>query len=231
MFKNKSKWLSKKYTIFLIIIFLVGFLLFYLAYTGMKDSTGIGYYNKIILSWLSTHRNPFINEIMQIATTTASPTFFVIAVSIIAFTWSYKKREIWRPLILSLAVIISALTSSLFKVIFKNSRPINTDMVPPFELGYSFPSGHTLSTIVFLLVIGYLFYSRYKNSDKFFWLFCWVISTILGTLIIALSRLYLGYHWFTDIIASIGLGLIIFAIIIIIDKYFVGHYKRSKVKI
>lgn len=231
MLNNKSKWLSKKYTVFVIITILVGILLFYLAYIGMKSSTGIGNYNKIILSWLSTHRNPFINSIMQIATTTASPTFFVIIVSIITFAWAYKKREIWRPFLLSLAVIISALTSSILKVIFKNNRPINTDMVPPFEVGFSFPSGHTIGTIVFLLVIGYLFYSRYKNSDKIFWLVCWIILTILGTFIIALSRLYLGYHWFTDIIASIGLGFIIFAIIIFIDRYFISHYKRTKVKI
>lgn len=206
---------------------MAGFILFFAAYFGMVSSTGISQFNEPILVWMSTHRDPIISTMMQYITSLASPTAFIIFVSIIAIVWVYRKKETWQPLLMVAAVGLSALASSLLKTVTHNARPDNIDMVPPFETGYSFPSGHTLSTIVFLLVTGYLLYSRYHNDDKRFWLIIWLIISISGTALIALSRLYLGYHWLTDIIGSIGLGAMIFALIIIVDKHTTNNRKSE----
>lgn len=230
MIGNKNSWLSLKYALLIIVLSIIGFGLFIYAYISMNEYTGIGQYNELVLSWMSTHRDPTINTIMQILTTTASPMVFVAIITVGAVIWAFVKREIWRPFIMSIAVIISAATSSILKFAIQKPRPAEFDMVPPFETSFSFPSGHTLSTIVFLLVVGYLFYSRYRDNDKKFWFATWMIATISGTVIIAISRLYLGYHWLTDVVASIGLGLIIFALIISIDRYII-HRKKIKVLI
>ena len=104
-----------------------------------------------------------------------------------------------------------------------NGRPAQINMIAPFEMDYSFPSGHTISVIVCLLVLGYLIYSRHYSSGRFFG---WAIITIIGTAIVAISRLYLGYHWLTDVVASIGLGFIILALVIFIDRIFVSRFKK-----
>lgn len=67
---------------------------------------------------------------------------------------------------------------------------------------YSFPSGHALTaTLVFGLAAAFIHYSV---SPKRRWI-SWSLSILL-ILTIAFSRLYLGIHWFTDIIGSLTLG-------------------------
>jgi undecaprenyl-diphosphatase len=73
-----------------------------------------------------------------------------------------------------------------------------------------------------LLVIGYLIYSRSFGTFKF-WV--WICIAAIDTGIIALTRLYLGYHWLTDVVASAGLALIILAIVIVVDVIFVKRFK------
>ena len=104
-----------------------------------------------------------------------------------------------------------------------NDRPSQINMIQPFETDFSFPSGHTIGTVVFLLVIGYLLYSRHFSGGK---LIGWIILAFFGTAVIAISRLYLGYHWLTDVVASVGLGLIILAVIIIIDKIVTNCFRK-----
>lgn len=207
---------------------LIGFVLFFAAYFGMVSLTGLGLLNEPVLIWMSTHRDPIISTFMQFVTNLASPTAFISIVSIGAVIWVYKKRETWRPLLMVLAVGFSAVLSSFLKSVTQSTRPNNIDMVPPFETGYSFPSGHTLSTVVFLLVTGYLFYSRYHGADKKFWFVTWLITATSGAVVIAISRLYLGYHWFTDIIGSIGLGMMILALVIIVDQHVMNNRKSIK---
>ncbi len=212
-------WLTKRQKIFVITCLVFGIAIFAFAYQGMRSLSGLGALNQQILDWMSFHRYPSITTLMSIVTTTASPTFFIIIVSVGSSLWIFRKKEIWRPLLMIIAVGSSAMVSTLVKSLIANPRPDIASMVPPIETSYSFPSGHTISTIVFLLTTGYLFYSRYKAKDKKFWLCIWALATIIGTGIIAISRLYLGYHWLTDVTASIGLGLIIFGLVIITDNY------------
>lgn len=216
---NKKKWITWQYKVLIPTFFILGLVIYAIAHSGMQTLTGLGELNEPLLYIFSTHRDPMINSIMKAITSVASPAFFLVSVSLGSLAWVYKKREVWRPLVMVVAVGASISLSTLIKLITQNERPFNTDMVPPFETGFSFPSGHTLSIFVLLLVTGYLFYSRYTAKDRNFWLVTWIITTISGTAMIALSRLYLGYHWLTDTVASIGLGLIIFAIVILIDKF------------
>lgn len=213
------QWLTNRNKILVAICLVFGFAIFAYAYQSMRNSTGLGALNEPVFDWMSSHRYPLITTMMSVATTTASPMFFIIIVSVGSSLWIFRKKEIWRPLLMIIAVGSSAMVSTLVKSLIANPRPDITSMVPPIETSYSFPSGHTISTIVFLLTTGYLFYSRYKAKDKKFWECIWILATIIGTLIIAISRLYLGYHWLTDVVASIGLGLIIFSFVIITDKY------------
>lgn len=72
-----------------------------------------------------------------------------------------------------------------------------------FEHGFGFPSGHTLIAFSFY---GLLAYIIYRVSNKKITKIIGIISGIIMISGIALSRVYLGVHWPSDILASLTLG-------------------------
>jgi undecaprenyl-diphosphatase len=196
------------------VFFVIGIFVFLFALYFKNGSYLFGQNNQSILNFLVNHRSEKITNGLMIITNLISPTNMIILIGVIASLWAIIKRELLRPILLALSVSVSAATPLILKELFKNSRPPHTLMTQPFEMDYSFPSGHTISVFVIVTVIGYLIYSRAFSIGRFL---KWLTISLLITAIIAFSRLYLGYHWTTDILASVGLGLVIISLTISLD--------------
>lgn len=222
--KVNKQLTTKKSLAIATVSLVVGVIIFVIAYISMNQQIMIDTLNQPILLWMVKQREVSITNIAKIITTIANPLVFAVIVGAVVIIWAFFKREVWRPILLAGAMTTAALTSMILKVIIMDARPPQIDMVPMFETDFSFPSGHTIGMAVFLLVFGYLVYSRHYSLMRF-WV--WVIITILGTGLIALSRLYLGYHWLTDVTASIGLAFIILATVIVVDSVFIKRHKTS----
>lgn len=120
-----------------------------------------------------------------------------IAIAIMSVTFCYLKK--WYPQARFIAVnaIISGICILSLKLIFQRVRPILTHLV--FAGGYSFPSGHSMGTfMIFGSIIILLQYYMPKSIWKLLY------QGILGLLIflIGLSRIYLGVHFPTDVLAG-----------------------------
>ena len=215
MITSKKPMSTKQTTIFAVVGAILGIIIFIVAYASMSRHIWLDQYNQPLLDWMVGNRSAGITELSKIITNFAGTLSIILATIIIVGFWLAKKREVWRPLIFVVAMAIAAATSTLMKMLVMDARPPQVDMIPTFEIDFSFPSGHTLITIVFLLVLGYLLYSRRFIKSR---LIAWLCVALTGSAVIALTRLYLGYHWLTDVIASVGLGFVILAVIIIIDK-------------
>lgn len=93
----------------------------------------------------------------------------------------------------------SVILSLVSKIIINRERPIHN--LIPIPDKYSFPSGHTLTSIVFYTFLCYI--ATYnKKSRKYL-----LPSVIIITLLISLSRIYLGVHYFSDVIGAILLSI------------------------
>ncbi len=220
--KVKKPLTAKQSAIIAIASLVLGLLVFFIAYIGMIGKTGIGKFNPTILTWMVNHRQNDITNVAKIVTTIANPLTLASIVGVVVVIWVIFKREIWRPLLLGGGVAVAGLVSMGLKAVIMDARPPQLDMIPMFETDFSFPSGHTIGIAVLLFVIGYLIYSRHFSTLRFW---TWIIAALLGTGIIALSRLYLGYHWVTDVVASLGLGLAILAVVIFLDLIITRRFK------
>lgn len=92
--------------------------------------------------------------------------------------------------------------STLLKLGYARPRP---DLVPHGVEVYtaSFPSGHALgSAVVFLTIGGLLSWSQPRRSIKIYIMTLAVLLTIL----VGVSRVYLGVHWPTDVLAGWTIG-------------------------
>lgn len=202
--KNIKSSLAKR-------LMLIGLIIFFIA-TYIKDSSSLN--NQNILNFFVNNRANGLTIFFVNFTNIISPlnlVYFSILVSVFLL---FKKKDKVKTFLLISASVTTATSSIALKSIFRNSRPSVEFMVTPFELDYSFPSGHTLMIFALMLSMTYIFNSDKINIRQ---LFYWLSSTIILTIAIAISRLYLGYHWFTDIIASIGVGLIVTSFIIFLD--------------
>lgn len=83
--------------------------------------------------------------------------------------------------------------------------------------GYSFPSGHSLTTMCFYGICLYLIL-KYTNGQ--FWRYFWATLFSLFIFLVALSRLWLGVHFLSDVLAGLFLGFMIVNLYIILDKFF-----------
>ena len=87
--------------------------------------------------------------------------------------------------------------------------------VPGSETTASFPSGHTIGTATFLLVAGYLVASRNRTRGV---VVGWLVAGVVGASAVALSRLYLGYHFLTDVVAAGGLAVVVLGVVTVVDR-------------
>jgi undecaprenyl-diphosphatase len=92
-------------------------------------------------------------------------------------------------------------------------------LVPGAETTASFPSGHTIGTATLLLVVGYLVCSRRPTAAR---LVTAAVVALVGTGLVALSRLYLGYHFLTDVVAAAALAVAVLGLVMLVDRLRTG---------
>jgi len=109
----------------------------------------------------------------------------------------------------------SALITILAKIVFQRQRPILGFVE---ESGYSFPSGHALFSVVFFFLTFLLLKDTINTCVQ---KVAFITSIVLVTLIGA-SRVILGVHWFSDVIAGYALGTVLLTLIMLL------HQKKMK---
>jgi len=87
-----------------------------------------------------------------------------------------------------------------FKAIIASPRPLNGIIV---ETGYSFPSGHTTSSIVLFGILVYIVWRQWKNM-KVKVLAVGLYVSEVG--VVGFDRIYLNVHWFSDVLGALFLG-------------------------
>ena len=168
------------------------------------------YIDSIVYNYIS---NNIINknrtEIVKVITNITSPIMVIITLLILVLAIKDKKIKI--SLVINLLGI--TIINNLIKVIIARPRPEINKLVT--ETGYSFPSGHSITSMVFY---GYLVYLTYKYINNKKIKIPLIIFLILLIPTIGLSRIYLGVHYASDVLCGFLLGIIYLILFISISK-------------
>ncbi|NLC48257.1 MAG: phosphatase PAP2 family protein [Tenericutes bacterium] len=121
-----------------------------------------------------------------------------VPLAIIIFLFIFVQNKL-RPFALSINYVFYALLAFIIKSIVMRPRPVESLILAPNSS--SFPSGHTLTSIGFYLVLWYILFS--KNKNKVVYLILFIILIIL----IGFSRIYLGVHYFSDVFGALLISI------------------------
>jgi undecaprenyl-diphosphatase len=151
--------------------------------------------------WVGTHRVAWVTTVMKTVTRLGSsvaivPLLIAVAVILIA------RRRDWRScLFLAAAVLGAVALYSIVKPAVDRTRPLPSMWIGRFG-GDAFPSGHaTLVTAFYGMVAVVLSIGRRARARVFLW-----TGAALITLLVGASPIYLGGHWFTDVLGGYALG-------------------------
>ena len=199
--------MKKVNKIVMIILFLIFCVMAVLVHFGLTGSFDAAVYKFVI-----GFRSDSLTKVLLFITDFASVKRIVVlcAISLIGLFWKYYK---------SLFLVLNVIISTIFNVVIKNIMMVPRPNILRLaeETGYSFPSGHSMASVAFYGFIIYLILS--SNINKYLKV---VISSLLVILIIVIgfSRVYLGVHNASDVIAghAISTGLLLADIMILKRK-------------
>lgn len=157
-------------------------------------------YDNAIMLFVEQFKSPSLLSLFSWITHLGSHLFIAICFVVLALILIIKRRK--RAALVSLLSLGgSAFFISFLKNLFGRDRPFGC-LLPDDCL--SFPSGHATLAFYFYGLLGYLIFRFMPISLKSFG---WVTFG-LGALValIALSRLFLGLHYFSDLLAGFFLG-------------------------
>jgi len=153
-------------------------------------------------SWLHTHHTPRMTTAM-FAITALGSTLVVSSIAVaFGIYFITRRRFYWLTALLS-SVFCGMLLNRLLKYAFHRPRPFFDEPLLTLT-GYSFPSGHTMmATVLYGVVAAYFFTT---TSD---W---WrrgliALSAFLLITLVGFSRMYLGAHYFSDVLGAMAEGL------------------------
>ena len=165
--------------------------------------------------WALTHRHPGLTVLAQTLTFFGSvPGIIGAAVLCAAWLWRIRHRGFLAVAFLVTEAVTAGLVT-LIKVIIARPRPNPADLIGMPAMDYAFPSGHTTNSAVVYVLFAVLVGLTLRRGRYFV-----VIPMIILALFIGASRVYLGYHYATDVLGGwlLATGFIAAAMVVVLGR-------------
>lgn len=173
-------------------------------------------YQLISTYLISDFATPIAKVITKLGGATVLITLSIIFLIVI------KNKKISFSIVANLGIV--TILNILLKNIVQRPRPTEYRMIS--ETGYSFPSGHSMVSMAFYGFLIYLIYKNIKNAKL-----KWCLISILSLLIVTIgtSRIYLGVHYTSDVLAGFMISISYLVIYTsVIKKFLLEREKKNE---
>lgn len=177
---------------FATVLFAVPLAIFVKLAEEVREREMIGFDSWLLLA-LRSHATTAWTMTMTVVTFFGS-TLMVTLVTIAIISWLAVKRRVREALTVAFMIGGAAVINTLLKLSFQRQRPTILQALVS-EQSFSFPSGHAMASAALACVVVYLAW-----RSKYRWL-----ALVLGAIyvgIIGLTRVYLGVHYPSDVVAG-----------------------------
>ena len=197
--KEKIKNFFKKYykaiIVFICLLITMEMILAVLAKEVMKrDIIGYNLISKYLISDITFPIVKFITNFGGV--------IGLIVIAIITSTILIIKKKKLMGILLLVNLACSALLNQILKRIVQRPRPTEYRLIE--ESGYSFPSGHSMISTAFY---GFLIYLIFKNVKNKYVKWTSIIFLSILIALIGISRIYLGVHYTSDVMAGFVISI------------------------
>lgn len=203
IFVTKPTFLRRTFSFrnFLIIIVLVFTTLTYLAKEHNYFKTDL-----TITLFIQNYNPVWFDLLMRFVSFVGDVSSMTILISLLVI-YGFKIGKRHAPLMLIVSVVGGLVLSYILKLVVARPRP-DPNLI--YQIGNffwwdSFPSGHVLGAVSLYGFLLYIAYTQLKKNlfRKLIIGICILMMTLMG-----LSRIYLGAHWFSDVLGAYLLGFI-----------------------
>lgn len=180
-----------------------------------------------VVDWIYSWRSPIVSRLMLLITMAGNWQMVLLGTFLICII--LIRSDYWRYLWVLLITNGTAVTFiELAKTVFERSRPPTETAIIQVQ-SYSFPSGHSYFAGVYYGLITY-FWAR---SLKKWWQRGVVFGLgLTGIILLSFSRVYLGVHWPTDVLAGLASGAVwlLGTIIFLEIEIIFARERKTKIK-
>lgn len=211
---------------FMIGILLVSGLVFTSLAEDLVNHEAMTNLDPVLGAWLLARTSLAGDRIFSLITFMGDALIISLGTGLLGLWFAIKKH--WRQLgFLLISVGGAALLNLILKNVFLRPRP---DFPQAYmqDTGFSFPSGHVMISIAFYGAIAYLLFIALKP-----WRFkvLAVIGMMMIAALIGFSRLYLGIHYFTDVLGGWLAGGLWLAVCVLGEDLFAFTRNRMNKRI
>lgn len=151
-----------------------------------------------VVLFFQSLRNDFLDFFFNMVSFLGEESLYLAILAIVYFTINKKHGEL-----LAFTLLFTGVFNNTIKGIVNAKRPFQkypddvTNLRPDTATGQSFPSGHTQHFSAFLFTGSFILKEKYVY-----------ITALLLTVLMAISRMYLGVHFLEDVVLALILGFI-----------------------
>jgi membrane-associated phospholipid phosphatase len=229
--RTRDTWLVRKhealqlgiiYVAFTAVWFSVGWLL-----THSLKNSWIVHMDQSIAEWFVDQRTPGLNSLSFVGSMLSDTVVKIAVTAVVAITMLIVWKRWLEPLVVTVTLILEALCFITVTTLVGRPRP-DVPRLDSSPVGSSYPSGHTAAAMAYSAIVVVIFWHTRRR---------WVraVSVAVAVIIpvcVALSRMYRGMHFFTDVVfgALLG-GASVIATVMVLTRAADRQQQRQQVEV